>query len=147
MGVFIFSRNAALSTSNDHFTLIGASNRTLRIKRITAVGMGTASAANEILVQHSTGGTTGGGAITAAPLLGANTAATQAFTVNTTWSSQPSLTSNTIVARIGLNANGGFWSQRWGKGDEPELRGTDQISVRSASGTSNALIEFEVEEL
>lgn len=144
--IYLINRaSAALSTTNDLLTLVGAANRTVRIRRVTIYGLATASAANVVLMQRSTGGTTGGGAITPAPQVNSDRAAS--FSAFTTWSAQPTLTANTVLGRFGVNANGGVASVYYPPGYQPEIRGTEQISFRSEIGTSNVSIEVEVEEL
>src|ERR1051326_1472353 len=105
MAIYTVSRsNVTLNTSNDIMTVIGASGHTMKLRRVSLYGLGTASAANEIVVQRSTGGTTGGGAITPGKT-GTTKQGAANFVVDTTWGTQPSLTSNEILARMGVNAN------------------------------------------
>lgn len=134
--------STALSTTNDYLSIIGATNRAFKIKWISVVGMGTASAANEILLQRTTGGTTGGGAITPSPMMVQQAAA--AMAVWTTWSAQP--TPSTVLDRLPVNANGGNTFRWYPPGTEPEFRGTEQVGLRSASGTSSVTVTVCVEE-
>lgn len=133
---YVTRASSALSTTNDTLTIVGAANRTIKIKRITIGGLGTASASNVVQVARSTGGTTGGGAQTANPMT--TGAGATACVVNTTWSAQPTLTS--VLDRVPVNANGGLAVIYYPPGQEPELRGTEQLSVRSETGTSNISI-------
>src|SRR3972149_211660 len=68
-------RNTALSTTADFMTLVSLSARGCEVYLVEFAGMGTASAANEVIVARSSGGTTGGGAITPEPLRGEQAAA------------------------------------------------------------------------
>jgi len=102
--------NVALNTANDLLTFIAAASRKIKLHEISVGGMGTASAANEIAVQRSTGGTTGGGAITPESV-DPDSLADSVTVVNTTWSAQPTL-SGTPLLRLPVNANGGVY--RWG---------------------------------
>lgn len=77
----------ALSTSNDYITILVPATRAMKVWEITAFGGGTTSGYNEFAVARSTGGTTGGGAITPIPLSALYAAS--GLTVNTTWSAQP----------------------------------------------------------
>lgn len=144
--IYLINRGStALSTTNDLLTIVGAANRTVRIRRVTIYGLATASAANVVLMQRSTAGVTPGGAITPAPQVNSDRAAS--FAAYTTWTTQPTLTPNVILGRFGVNANGGVANVYYPPGYQPEIRGTEQLSFRSESGTSNVAIEVEVEEL
>lgn len=135
--------NTALSTSNDLLTLIPASNRLVRIVEVSVAGMGTASSANELGVYRSTGGTTGGGAITPGKI--SSTAPTAASTVNTTWTGQPTLGSKLFA--LGVNSNGGIYRWVARPGEEPLfIGGTDQLSLRSAVGTGNVSVHVVFDE-
>lgn len=144
MAVYQVNRaTVALSTANDSLTLVGVSGRTLRIKRITLGGQGTSSAANVMMVMRSTGGTTGGGAITPAPTTSG--AAAAAFAAYTTWSAQP--TPGAVLDRLPVNTNGGLVVIYYPPGQELELRGTEQLSFRSETGTGFVSLSVVVEEL
>lgn len=143
-GFFTLSRtNVALSTTNDVLTIVGASARTLRLWEVAITGMGTASAANELQVARSTTGTTPSAGVTAVPTLTNQVAA--GFTNATAWVAQPTL--GNIFLRLGVNANGGVY--RWVT--PPAMLfltvGTEQLSFRSAVGTSNVSFHVIVEEL
>lgn len=143
MALYSVSRsNVALSTSNDLMTFLSPTNRRLRIVEISIAGMGTASAANELMVCRSTGGTTGGGALTAEPLEPDSAAA--GSTVDTTWAAQP--TAGNVILRLGVNANGGVFRWVARPGEEIIARNAGQISLRSAVGTSNVSVHVIFEE-
>lgn len=146
MGFYSLSRsNVALNTSNDLLTIIPASSRQVDLIEATVGGMGTASAANELGVHRSSGGTTPGGAVTAQPAREAQAAA--GFTNATTWAAQPTL--GPVLFRMPVNANGGILrkvrvpGQNW-----TFIAGNTnpQISFRSIVGTSNVTFETIVEE-
>lgn len=135
--------STALSTSNDFMTIVAPSTRALKIWRIAAKGMGTASAANEVAVARSTGGTTPGGGITPTPKASGSSAA--ASTVSTTWSAQPTL--GAVIERLAVNANGGVDVFNAAPGNEIDVPPSGQISIRSIAGTSNVTIEVDFEEV
>jgi hypothetical protein len=144
MGKYTYSRsNVALNTANDLITFIAAANRRARILSIEIQGMGTTGQAMEIVASRSTGGTTGGGALT--PQRKSSDAPAAAVTANTTWAAQPTLDTGTPV-RLGFNQNGSIY--RWAaiRGDELEFRNAEQISIRPSIGTGNATITVETEE-
>jgi len=134
--------SSALSTTNDTVTIICGASKTIRIKRIVFGSMGTASAANEIFISRSTGGTTGGGAITPTPHAAEQPAS--GCTVYTTWSAQPTL--NVTILRATLNANGAVWVWVATPGEEIILRNSEQLSIRSVSGTSSVVVDVTWEE-
>lgn len=143
MAVFTVTRgSAALSTTNDLMTIIAAAGKPLRIMVVELKGMGTASAANSVLVSRSSGGTTGGGTITPRPVDGASS---PSFTVNTTWSVQPTLGNEQW--RLEPNANGGIDKFVALPGAEILVPAGAQISIRSESGTSNVVANVVVEEI
>lgn len=127
--------NTALSTSNDTATFVAASTRCLLIQAVSLYGLGTSSAANSVKICRSTGGTTGGGAVTPAPLNPSSPAA--ACTVNTTWSTQPTL--GAVIRNIGVNANGAVVRMPI----NATIQGSGQCSIRSGTGTSNVNLDVE----
>lgn len=135
--------STALSTSNDLVTVTASSSKPLRLYIVDLKGMGTASAANEILLSRSTGGTTAGGAITPAPLISGSAASS--FTVATTWSAQPTL--GVTLWRFGVNANGAIDKLVSLPGAEISIPASGQVSIRSASGTSNVTLDMLIEEV
>jgi hypothetical protein len=145
-GFFSLSRsNVALSTTNDLVTVIPATARTFDLIEVSVGGMGTASAANELQAARSAGGNTPGGALTAQPLREAQAAA--GFTNATTWTTQPTL--GPVLLRLPVNANGGIY--RWVRPPGQVITFIDsntneQLSFRSAVGTSNVSFHTIVEE-
>lgn len=148
MAVYTVSRsNVTLNTSNDTMTIIGGASRRFRILEVSVSGMGATSAAAaalEVGVFLSTGGTTGGGALT--PKKWDTNTANFSGTVNTTWAAQPTL-SGDPYARIAFNAYGGIY--RWVAPPNKELAfaGTEQCSIRSVVGTASVTIHAVIEEL
>lgn len=144
MPLYTVSRtSAALSTSNDALTIIASSTKPLRVYVVDMKGMGTASAANEVLLSRSTGGTTPGGAITPSPINSGSSAAS--FTTATTWSAQPTL--GVTLWRFGVNANGAIDKFTALPGAEIQVPVSGQLSIRSASGTSNVALNVLIEEV
>jgi len=143
MGLYSVNRsNVALNTTDDLMTFIAPANRRIRIVEVSIGGMGTASAANELRVARSTGGTTGGGALTAEPL--EPDSVTAGSTVNTTWSAQPTI--GNVMLRLPVNANGGVYRWVARPGEEIVARNSGQISLRSAVGTSSVSVHVVFEE-
>lgn len=142
--VYSVVRSAALSTTADHMTFIAGSAAQIRILEIIFGGEATASAVNRIAVQRSTGGTTGGGAITPEKFNTRSPAATTV--VDTTWAAQPTLSGNPALLKA-INAFGGF--VRWvaAPGEEIYLLNSEQLSIRSQSGTSTFSVTVVFEEL
>jgi hypothetical protein len=134
---------AALSTSNDQLTIVASSTKPLRIYVAGIEGAESASAVNEVVMARSTGGTTGGGAITPGPNNPASAAAS--FSAFTTWSVQPTL--GQVLWRFSPNANGGNSKFTQIPGFEFSVPVSGQISFRSAFGTSNVVLNVQVEEI
>lgn len=146
MPVYSVSRpSAALSVTADHITLVGVANRAYRLLFVSIAGTATASAANVVMLQRSTGGATPSAAITPAPLEPSSPAA--GFSAWTAWVTQPTLTANTIQHRLGVNANGGVGLLYMIPPLEVKWRGTEQLSIRSETGTSTVTMTVIVEEI
>jgi hypothetical protein len=133
----------ALSTSNDSITIAASGTKPLRVYVVDIKGMGTASAANEVLLSRSSSGTTGGGDITPGKVNSGSGAAS--FSAYTTWSAQPTL--GDTIWRFGVNANGGI--DKWVAipGAEIQVPVSGKLSIRSASGTSSVTINMLIEEV
>lgn len=136
--------SAGLSTSQDLLTLVASATKPLRVYIADIKGMGTSSAANEVLMSRSTGGTTGGNAITPQPNNAGSGAAS--FSAYTSWAAQPTLAVQPLW-RFGVNANGGIDKFVAVPGAEISVPVGGQISFRSATGTSNVTINVLVEEI
>jgi hypothetical protein len=151
--------NVALSTSNDFMTLISGATRSFLILEIDAEGDGTASSYNEFgLYRVGTAGSTGGGAITPVPVDAPNMTGTTpaiAFsgTVDTTWTTQPTV--GGLIHNVPLNSNGQryFWRCNANNNNAIVVSGganaAGSISVRgiSGSGTGNVSIRLQIAEL
>ncbi len=133
----------ALSTANDSITIVASATKPLRVYIVDIKGMGTASAANEVLLSRSSSGTTGGGAITPAKVNSGSGSAS--FSAYTTWSVQPTL--GDTVWRFTVNANGGIDKFIAIPGAEIQVPVSGQLSIRSATGTSSVVINMMIEEV
>lgn len=134
---------SALSTTNDTMTIIAPSTRALKIWEVRIYGQGTTSVANEVAIARSTGGTTGGGAITPTPL--ATLFAASGTTVNTTWGAQPTL--GVVIRRVGVNSNGAYAPLVFMPGTEIDVPPSGQISIRSITGTGSVTVDVVFEEV
>lgn len=143
-GIYTVNKAAtALSTSNDLVTLVAHSAKPLRVHLIDIAGQGAAAADNTVLVSRSTGGTTGGGGITPNPTDPSMPAAS--FSAYTTWSAQPSL--GVTLDRMSVNALNGKDRIVATPGTEILIPASGQLSIRSASGTSNVVLNMVIEEI
>lgn len=122
--------NFTPTAGNDAITIITASSRRARVIQVTVGGLGTTSAAQQFLIGRSTVGTTGGGAITPDKFDHSEQPAA-ASTVDTTWSVQPTIGTNTTV--LGWNALGGAIVWNAPKGSGYEARNAENISLRAIS--------------
>lgn len=144
MAIYSVTRTStALSTTNDLVTITAASGKPLRVILCQLSGMGTTSAANEVGLYRSTGGTTSGGAIT--PIATSSDSGAAGFTVATTWTTQPTL--GNLLWRFSVNANGGADRFIAIPGAEITVPSAGQLSIRSISGTSNVVLDIQIEEI
>jgi hypothetical protein len=135
--------STALNTAQDIMTITAPAGRSLRILEISMGAMGTASAANEVGVYRSTGGTTPT-AITPVPTHPDFAAAT--FTAAGGWATHP--TTGVVLDRLAVNANGGgIQKPLVFPGFAIEIPGGGQVSIRSVSGTSNVVVSLLVEQV
>lgn len=135
--------SSSLSVSADSITIVASATKPLKVYVVSCGGMGTSSAANEIVVARSTGGATGGGTITPSKYDPGSVAAS--FSVFTTWVTQPTL--GEILERLTVNANGGKDKFIALPGGEINVAATGQLSLRSAVGTSSVTFSLIIEEL
>jgi hypothetical protein len=135
--------STALSTTADLVTIVAPANRSLRIWEFTIGGMGTTSAANEVVLNRSSGGATPSALITPQPLHPDYAAAT--FTAPTAWATQP--TQGVTLDRLPVNANGGGLRKVFPPGSEIEIPAGGQLSIRSAIGTSPVTLDLVVEQV
>lgn len=131
------------STSNDSLTIVSAAGKPLYIHIASVSGMGTASADNEIVLARSSGGTTGATPITPSPNDPGSLPAS--FSAYTAWTGQPTL--GAVLWRFGVNANGGQDKAVTPPGMSFFIPAGQQVSFRSAAGTSPILINVQVEEI
>lgn len=147
MAFYNFSRsNVTMNLSNDLLTLISAASRRNRLSVLEVNGQGNTSAQGEVGVFRSTGGTTGGGALT--PTKNQSDAPSPAFTNFTTWSAQPTLSGDALW-RLGVNQNGAINRNRApvSKDEQPEFRNAEQLSIRPVIGTHAISMWGTVEEI
>lgn len=122
---------ATPGTTNDVLTLTAAASRRALIHEISVSGLGTASAANELIcARPSTLGITPT-AQTPMPLEPDSAAA--GATVATAWTTQPVITSVVSPIRLGCNSNGGIYRWVAKPGEEFALRNNSTVSVSQAS--------------
>ena len=145
MPLFMVTRTAtALSPSADLLTLTASNTKPLRILMAKLGGAGLAPAANEVVMQRSTIAPGGGTSITPAKV---NTGSAAASFLANGGTSTPQLTANEILHRFTVNANGGIDPFVALPGGEVSIPVGGQVSFRSISGTSNAIINVMVEEV
>lgn len=154
----VIQANAALSTTNDFFTITSGSTRSFLVIELDWEGDGTSSAYNEVGISRvTTIGTTGGGAIVPVSvdspnLTGTTPAIAFSGTVNTTWTTQPTK-ATTPIHNIPINANGQryFWRANPNLNNAIVVPGgaaaAGQLSFRSSSGTSNVSGRVQIAEL
>lgn len=136
---------SSISTVADSITIVASSTKPLRIYTVSAGGMGTSSAANEIMIARSTAGTTPGGGITPAKYDPGTASAS--FSAYTTWVAQPTIAATDIIERLTVNANGGKDKFVALPGGEIQVAAGGQVSIRSAVGTSSITFSLLVEEV
>ena len=143
-GIYTVNRAAtALSTTNDLATLVAAAAKPLRVHLIDITGAGAAAALNTVLISRSTGGTSGTGGITPTPTDPSMPAAS--FAAYTGWSVQPTLGATLWRAFVqALNGKDRFVAS---PGLEILVPAGGQMSIRSASGTSDVVLNMIVEEI
>ena len=132
--IVVKRENITPTAGNDILTYVSAANRRARLVEVIVAGLGSTSTAQQVQVGRSTGGTTGGGAIT--PDKFDHTEQPAAVgTVNTTWSVQPTIGTNTHT--LGYNSLGGAIVWKAPGGRAYEARNGENISVRAlASGVT-----------
>lgn len=139
----ITRNNVTPNVANDLITLIAATGHPVRIKRVRCSGESTVSTAMRTVIQRSTGGTTGAGAITPEKTNTGDNAATTV--VDTTWVAQPTVSGNPLYNESWNSFAGGFDLTLDGR--EIYLVGTEQVSIRNTVGTGTLSIDLEIEEL
>lgn len=129
---YIVARDNITPTGgNDVLTIVSASGKRTRLISVRVAGRGSTSAAQQLQVGRSTGGTTGGGAITPSKYDHTEQPAATSV-VNTTWAAQPTLETN--YEAVGWNALGGVHPFVPAGGKAIEARNGENISIRAPSG-------------
>ncbi len=121
------TRTGTPVAGQDFITLISATGRRIKLRRLTVGGGGT-NAAQQLLISRATAGTTPGGAITPTPATDLTPASV--FTTATTWSAQPTPVTNQEPAN--WNAAGGANINNAIAGSH-EARNGDCLSIRCPS--------------
>ena len=144
MPLFIVTRTAtALNPAADLLTITASNTKPLRILMAKIGGAGIAPAANEVVMQRSTIAPSGGTSITPAKV---NTGSAVANFLANGGTSTPQLTANEVMHRFTVNANGGIDPFVAVPGGEIKVPVGGQVSIRSASGTSNAIVNLQISE-
>jgi hypothetical protein len=142
------SRSAVtMNTANDMLTIIAAANRKFKVVDFIIGGNGATSAAAafcEVGLYLSTGGTTGGGALT--PKKWETDAPTVGFTNFTTWSVQPTLSGDPYY-RMPFNNYGGVIGKPIKPIGDIIFRNLEQLSIRPISGTSAVTFTIVIDEI
>ena len=148
MSLYSLSRGGVtMNTAQDLVTLVAASNRKFKVVDMVFAGNAATSSSAaycEIGLYLSTGGTTGGGALT--PKKWETDEPTQGFTNFTTWSAQPSLSGDPYF-RIGFQAYGGVFSKPIMPQRDLIFRNAEQLSIRPISGASVVSFTLVVDEV
>jgi len=145
MPLFMVTRTAtALNPAADLLTITASNTKPLRILMAKLGGAGIAPAANEVVMQRSTIAPVGGTSIIPAKV---NTGSAVANFLANGGTSTPQLTANEVMHRFTVNANGGIDPFVALPGGEISIPVGGQMSFRSVSGTSNAIINVLVEEV
>lgn len=128
----IMQKNVTPTAGDDILTVVPASNRRVRWRYVNVSGNGSSSAAQSVQVGRSTSGTTGGGSVTPDKYTDSEQPSASA-SVYTTWSSQPTLGTNTQV--LGFNALGGnqSWTPIQPGGFEARAANSENLSIRALS--------------
>lgn len=130
----------ANATGADSVSLKAGSVRSFLVREFTVAGLGSASAANEVVLQRCTSGTV------ATAMIGMNANAPTSAT-SYGLAQATSATSTTIMKRFGVNANGALFRWVGAPGVCIETPGAGQIGFRGISGTSLLTTEAITEEL
>lgn len=138
------------STSNDSMTIVTAASgkgSQINLYEVFIGGQNGSSALSSMALARSTGGTTGGGPITPAPLHPNSDTASLGFSVYTSWSAQPTL-GTTFVLMPTFQGNGGQYKW-WAVPGRPIVIGTGaaaaNLSFRCIANTSVITADFKIE--
>lgn len=122
---------ATPGTTNDVLTLTAAANRKCLVHEISVAGLGTASAANELIAARPS--TLGITPTAQTPEKIDPDSAAAGATVATAWSTQPVITSVISPVRLGCNSNGGIYRWVAKPGEEIGLRHNATVSLSQLS--------------
>jgi hypothetical protein len=122
--------NAAFGTTNDALTVTAAASNLAFLHEISVSGEGTASAANELVVNRP--GTLGVTPVAIVPVPMDPDAAVFSGTMATGWTTQPVLGTVSSL-RLGCNSNGGVYRWVAKPGEEIRLRNNTTVSVSQLS--------------
>lgn len=140
----VMRTNVTPTAGQDVLTIQPAASRRVRFRYANVMGNGSSSAAQALQLGRSTAGATGGGAITPDKYSHSEQVAAAAV-VNTTWTVQPTLGTNTHV--LGFNALGGnqSWTPIQPGGFEARAANSEMLSVRAnASGVTYQALHITV---
>lgn len=121
---------AAPGTTNDVLTLTGAASRVALLHEISVSGEGTASAANELILNRPS--TLGVTPTAQTPAQFDPDNAASGATISTAWTTQPVL-GTVHLLRLGCNSNGGVYRWVAKPGEEVRIRGNATVSVSQLS--------------
>lgn len=133
--------STVLSTTANTLTINASSTKPLRLLYADVKGHGNVPAQNSVVLYRSSGGTA---STAVTPSKAAADMSAPSFTAYSAYSSQPTL--GEVLHRFEVNANGGIDRYQAFPGCEIYLAAGEQISLRSESGTSNVLVNFEIQE-
>lgn len=122
---------AAPGTTNDVLTVTAGASRKCQVHEMSVSGLGTASAANELIAVRPT--TLGVTPVAQTPAPIDIDSGTPGATVATGWTTQPVITSVVSAVRLGCNSNGGIYRWVAKPGEEITLRNNVTVSVSQLS--------------
>jgi hypothetical protein len=145
MGMYkVVRTSASLSVGADFLTITAAAGKPLNIWSIDLNGLARASLEGELILQRSTGGATA--AVTIVPARDDPAGPAASFLARAGWTTQPTLTSDTILWGFGVNANGG--KDRFPGYPQPiPVPAGGQLSLRCLQGNHAVNQTWWIEEL
>jgi hypothetical protein len=139
------SSAAKTGASEASLVITAGSTKPLRIHMADVAGNGTASAANEVVLQRVTGTATGGTSITPSKVNPASGVA--GFSASYDATGGLTYTADTIQRRFAVNANGGYIPFTPLPGFHIPVAVGTSIAFKSLAGTSNIVINVSIEEV
>ena len=146
MAKFTINRqNVAVTNGNDLLTIVAGAGKRIKLIRCAVTANGTASGTQNIVqvARASTVGATGTVPITPQPIFAGAAAAISV--VNTVWVTQPVVNANAGFA-YNLSSNGAIRTEQWLPEDAIELAPTENLSIRSISGSTPITVDLEFDE-